>query len=74
MMITFMMAKVALGVDGEQNTEQSCQVGMGPRFHDDDDDNDNDNNDDDLYIIGAVCGSVGHKSDYFAVSPKRAYK
>ena len=30
--------------------------------------------DEDLYIIGAVCGSVGHKSDYFAVSPKRAYK
>ena len=30
--------------------------------------------DDDLYIIGAVCLSVGHKSDYFAVSPKSAYK
>ena len=28
----------------------------------------------DLYIIGAVCGSVGHESDYFAPSPKSAYK
>ena len=35
-------------------------------------------NDEDLYIIGAVCMSVclyvGHKGDYFAVSPKSAYK
>ena len=29
---------------------------------------------DDLYIIGAVCLSVCHKSDYFADSPKSAYK
>ena len=33
-MILFMiiMMKVAMGVDGEQDPEQSCQVGMGPRF------------------------------------------
>ena len=37
-------------------------------------DDDKDEDDDDLYIIGAVCLSVGHKSDYFAVSPKSAYK
>ena len=24
--------KVALGMDGKQDSEQSCQVGMGPRF------------------------------------------
>ena len=37
------------------------------RDHYDDDDNDDDIQDhyDDLYIIGAECLSVGHKSDYF---------
>ena len=32
MIIMIIMMKVAMGVDGEQDPEQSCQVGMGPRF------------------------------------------
>ena len=32
------------------------------------DDGDDGDDDDDLYIIGAVCLSVGHKSDYFPPS------
>ena len=46
----------------------------GDDVDDDDGDDDDGDDDDDLYIIGAVCGSVGHKSDYFADSPKSAYK
>ena len=36
-----------------------------PPSDDDDDDDDADDGNDDLYIIGAVCLSMGHKSDYF---------
>ncbi len=32
MIIIIITMKVAMGVDGEQDPEQSCQVGMGPRF------------------------------------------
>ena len=32
---------------------------------DEDDQDEDDDDDDDLYIIGAVCLSVRHKSDYF---------
>ena len=48
---------------------------IGKQFacdHIDDDASDEDGID--LYIIGAVCLWVCHKSDYFAASPKSAYK
>ena len=32
MTIIIITMKVALGMDGKQDSEQSCQVGMGPRF------------------------------------------
>ena len=32
MKIIIITMKVALGMDGKQDSEQSCQVGMGPRF------------------------------------------
>ena len=47
MIIIIITMKVAMGVDGEQDPEQSCQVGMGPRcHHDDGDGHDNDDDDD----------------------------
>ena len=38
--------------------------------NDEDDDGDENDDDDDLYIIGAVCLSVRHKSDYFQIFSK----
>ena len=56
-----------------------CFVILQPDHDDDDADADaasadDDDDNDDLYIIGAVCLWVCHKSHYFAVSPKSAYK
>ena len=50
--------------DNDDNDECACANEDDGDCHGDTDE------DADLYIIGAVCGSVGHKSDYFAVPPK----
>ena len=48
-------------------TMDLCAVENITTSNDDDDDGDDD---DDLYIIGAVCLSVHHKSDYFQIFSK----
>ena len=60
-----------LGMGADKTGDESYNF---DDIYDDDDVDVDDEDDDDLYIIGAVCPSVRHKSDYFAVSPKSAYK